>query len=83
MFIWGENNEISARKGLIVVKKCLVKSNFYNFATELPDRLRAGLQFLVLTMLVRIQLGQLLKSLSLAKGFFHLQKAELARAFCK
>lgn len=24
----------------------------------MPDRLRAGLQFLVLTMLVRIQLGQ-------------------------
>jgi hypothetical protein len=26
--------------------------------SRLPDRLRAGLQFLVLTMLVRIQLGQ-------------------------
>lgn len=32
---------------------------FYIFAPLLPDRLKAGLQILILTVLVRIQLGQL------------------------
>ncbi|MCE3229311.1 MAG: hypothetical protein K0S32_3862 [Bacteroidetes bacterium] len=36
----------------------------------MPDRLMAGLQILVLTMLVRIQLGQPTKPFSKAEGFF-------------
>ncbi len=36
----------------------------------MPDRLMAGLQILVLTMLVRIQLGQLLNPFVISKGFF-------------
>jgi hypothetical protein len=36
----------------------------------MPDRLRAGLQFLVLTMLVRIQLGQQANPFSKAEGVF-------------
>lgn len=36
----------------------------------MPDRLRAGLQFLVLTMLVRIQLGQQKNPYSKTEGVF-------------
>ena len=38
----------------------------------MPDRLRAGLQFLVLTMLVRIQLGQRTNPPLIPGGFLFL-----------
>lgn len=48
---------LSGEAGNAVLKNVRLKKN-PNFAPLLPDRLMAGLQILVLTMLVRIQLGQ-------------------------
>lgn len=49
-----------AKKGEFFSKMRWVKQKISIFAglKSMPDRLKAGLQVLVLTMLVRIQLGQ-------------------------
>jgi len=49
----------------------------------MPDRLRAGLQFLVLTMLVRIQLGQQANPFSEAGRVFCFDNAHQALLECK
>lgn len=52
------------------------KSNFYIFAPLLPDRLMAGLQILILTVLVRIQLGQLNIIRSRRGGFLFFERSQ-------
>ncbi len=63
------NNSVFRRKAKMK-KKIKKSANIFGINSKyryicrpkLPDRLRAGLQFLVLTVLVRIQLGQLSKA---------------------
>jgi hypothetical protein len=73
------------KKTLALIKKFVFLPSLKK--RKMPDRLRAGLQILVLTMLVRIQLGQQANPFSAAEGVFcfsadNLSLLKVQVAFC-